>query len=93
MNVENHNLAVRVFDALNERGARLDNAAVWTIERVIDASQPDSLLTTDARCAMMVLSGNAQLHTGIRPVMAYQPPALRSLTRTSRRLFLCMEGR
>ena len=28
MNVENHNLAVRIFDALNKRGARLENAAV-----------------------------------------------------------------
>ena len=45
------------------------------------------LLTTARNGAKMVLSGNAQLHTGIRPVMAYQPPALRSLTRTSRRLF------
>ena len=49
MNVENHNLAVRIDDVLNKRGARLDNAAVWTIERVIDASQPDSLSTDGAR--------------------------------------------
>ena len=36
MNVENHNLAVRIYDALNAKGAGLGNVSIGIIERVIN---------------------------------------------------------
>lgn len=45
VNVETHNLAVRIYDALNKKGAGLGNASIGIIESAIEASaQPPRAL-------------------------------------------------
>lgn len=41
--VEVHNLAVRIYDALNKKGASLGNASVFIIESVIEESAQQSV--------------------------------------------------
>lgn len=42
MDVEVHNLAVRIYDALNKKGAGLGNASIGIIECEIEKSAQDA---------------------------------------------------
>ena len=46
VNVETHNLAVRIYDALNKKGAGLVNASIGIIESVIEESAQQSVHPT-----------------------------------------------
>lgn len=46
INVETHNLAVRIYDALNKKGAGLGNASIGIIESAIEESAQHSVHLT-----------------------------------------------
>jgi len=62
MNVENHNLAVRIYDALSKTGANLTWDAVGVIERIISNEECEPV------CDFAGCTGKAKFEGWYRPI-------------------------
>jgi hypothetical protein len=75
MNVENHNLAVRIFDALSTKGVVMGNASIYIIEKVLnDTSRPTTAEGARPRCK---ICGTTKHHTDALGYIVCNPPPRR----------------